>query len=137
MSRAEVSIIAGPARERCRLYGGVRTFFIILNYELLYRDLKQIAGLKPDLVILDEAQRIKNWETKIAQAIRKLDSPCRFVLTGTPLENRLAELHSISEYLNPKSLGAAWKLAPTYARLNEEDRIVGYQRLDQDRKSVV
>lgn len=130
VSQADVSIISGPARERARLYGGARTFFIILNYELLYRDLKQIAGLKPDLVILDEAQRIKNWETKIAQAIRKLDSPCRFVLTGTPLENRLAELHSISEYLDPKSLGAAWKLAPTYARLDEEDRIVGYQRLD-------
>ncbi|MBI5243469.1 MAG: DEAD/DEAH box helicase [Elusimicrobia bacterium] len=130
VSKSQASIIAGPARERQRLYGDVRTFFIILNYELLYRDLKQIAGLKPDLVVLDEAQRIKNWETKIAQCIRKLDSPCRFVLTGTPLENRLAELHSISEYLNPKALGAAWKLMPTYARLDEDDRVVGYQRLD-------
>ncbi|MBI4676997.1 MAG: DEAD/DEAH box helicase [Elusimicrobia bacterium] len=130
VSKSQASIIAGPARERERLYGDVRTFFIIVNYELLYRDLKQIAGLKADLVVLDEAQRIKNWETKIAQCIRKLDSPCRFVLTGTPLENRLAELHSISEYLNPKALGAAWKLMPTYARLDADDRVVGYQRLD-------
>ncbi|MFA5140399.1 MAG: DEAD/DEAH box helicase [Elusimicrobiota bacterium] len=133
---AQAAIIAGPARERTRLYGDVREFFIILNYELLYRDLKQIAGLKPDLVILDEAQRIKNWETKIAQHIRKLESPFRLVLTGTPLENRLAELHSISEYLNPKALGASWKLMPTYARLDADDRVVGYQRLDHLRERL-
>jgi superfamily II DNA or RNA helicase len=135
-SKAQAAIIAGPARERARLYGGLRAFFIILNYELLYRDLRQIAGLKPDLVILDEAQRIKNWETKIAQSIRKLESPCRLVLTGTPLENRLAELHSISEYLDPKALGASWKLMPTYARLDAEDRVVGYQRLDHLRERL-
>jgi hypothetical protein len=53
------------------------------------------------------------------------------VLTGTPLENRLEELHGILEFLDPKALGAPWKIIPTYATLNEEGRITGYTRLDQ------
>lgn len=125
-----VTVISGGARERSELYRKGRTFFTVLNYELLYRDLGPILRLRHDLVILDEAQRIKNWETKIAQTVRRLEAPFRLVLTGTPLENRLPELHSISEFLNPKALGAAWKLVPTYARLDDEDRIVGYTRLD-------
>ncbi|MEK7232917.1 MAG: SNF2-related protein [Elusimicrobiota bacterium] len=130
------TVIAGSARLRVEQYRKARSFFIILNYELLYRDMDAIVALKPDLVVLDEAQRIKNWETKIAQAIKRLQSPCRLVLTGTPLENKLSELQSISEFLNPKALGAPWKLLPTYATLNAEDKIIGYTRLDHLRQRL-
>ncbi|OIO07738.1 MAG: hypothetical protein AUJ52_09540 [Elusimicrobia bacterium CG1_02_63_36] len=123
-------VIAGPARERARLYGEGSEFFFIVNYELLYRDLDQVLGLGAELVILDEAQRIKNWDTKIARAIKRLKSPHRLVLTGTPLENRLAELQSIMEFLDPRALGAPWKLMPTYARVDDEGRVTGYENLD-------
>jgi hypothetical protein len=129
VSKASVAIIAGSSRERALAYKKAEEFFLILNYELFYRDLAHVLALTPDLVILDEAQRIKNWETKIHQTLKRLQSPYRLVLTGTPLENRLAELHSITEFLNPRALGAAWKLLPTYATLNEEDRISGYTNL--------
>ncbi|MCG2726837.1 MAG: SNF2-related protein [Elusimicrobia bacterium] len=129
-------IISGSARERNEQYRKCGGFFIILNYELLYRDLDRILNLKPDMVILDEAQRIKNWETKIAQNIKKLESPFRLVLTGTPLQNRLPELHSISEFLHPKALGANWKLVPTYAHLDENDKIAGYSHLNHLRKRL-
>ncbi len=130
VSKASVAIIAGSARERAEQYRKAEEFFLILNYELLYRDLENVRALNPDLVILDEAQRIKNWETKIHQTLKRIQSPFRLVLTGTPLENRLAELHGITEFLNPRALGASWKLLPTYATLDSNDKVAGYTNLD-------
>lgn len=136
LSRAKAAIIAGSARERAEQYRQARDFFILVNYELLYRDLDAIAALAPDLIVLDEAQRIKNWDTKIAQTLKRLDSPFKLVLTGTPLENRLAELQSIAEFLDPRALGAPWKLVPAYANLDAEGKIVGYARLDHLRERL-
>lgn len=136
VSDASVDLVAGGAKSRDEQYRTGRAFFTVVNYELLYRDLGQILALAPDMVILDEAQRIKNWETKIAQTIKRLKSPIRLVLTGTPLENRLPELLSIAEFLDPRALGAPWKLVPTYAVLDPEDRIVGYTRLDHLRQRM-
>ncbi|MBI3296690.1 MAG: DEAD/DEAH box helicase family protein [Elusimicrobia bacterium] len=136
LSDATVAIVAGSAKARDEQYRTGRAFFTLINYELLYRDLDQILALAPDMVILDEAQRIKNWETKTAQTIKRLKSPVRLVLTGTPLENRLPELLSISEFLDPRALGAPWKLVPTYAVLDPEERIVGYTRLDHLRRRM-
>jgi hypothetical protein len=130
------TIISGSARERAELYRTCREFFLILNYELLYRDMDAVRALNAGLVILDEAQRIKNWETKIAKSIKKLESPFRLVLTGTPLQNRLHELHSISEFVDPRALGPAWKLLPTYAELDENDKISGYANLGHLRERM-
>ncbi|MBI4063435.1 MAG: DEAD/DEAH box helicase family protein [Elusimicrobia bacterium] len=135
-SREQALIISGGARQRDEQYRSAREFFVIINYELLYRDLGSILKLKPDYVILDEAQRIKNWETKIAQTIKRLESSFKLVLTGTPLENRLPELQSIAEFLDPRALGAPWKLIPTYAKLDENDKITGYTRLDHLRQRL-
>lgn len=128
---ASVEIIGGAARDRDRRYRSGQAVFTLVNYELLYRDIAGVLSARPDLVILDEAQRIKNWETKIAQTVKRLQSPFRLVLTGTPLENRLPELLSLSEFLNPRALGAPWKLVPTYTRFDEEGRVAGYARLDE------
>lgn len=136
VSDASVDIIIGGAKSRDAQYKKNKAFFTLLNYELLYRDLDQILAFKPDMIILDEAQRIKNWETKIAQTIKRLKSPFRLVLTGTPLENRLPELLSIAEFLEPRALGAPWKLIPTYAELDQEERIIGYTRLDHLRERM-
>ncbi|MDD5656487.1 MAG: SNF2-related protein, partial [Elusimicrobia bacterium] len=133
---AGVEVIAGSAKERDRQYRRLGTFFVVANYELMYRDLESILALKPDLVILDEAQRVKNWETKIARTLKRLGSPCRLVLTGTPLQNRLHELQGISEFLDPKLLGAPWKLMPTYARLDAQDKVAGYTNLDHLRRRL-
>lgn len=129
-------VVVGPARERARLYGEGRELFVVVNYELLYRDMEAIRSLAPDIVVLDEAQRIKNWETKIARAIKQLRSPFRMVLTGTPFENRLAELQSVMEFLDPRAMGAPWKLMPTYARIDDDGRVTGYERLDHLRARI-
>ena len=76
-------------------------FFNIVNYELALYDQEEIVKQQFDLIILDEAQRIKNWRTKTADAIKQLRSPYAFVLTGTPLENRLDELYSVFQFIDP------------------------------------
>ncbi|KAF0125692.1 MAG: Non-specific serine/threonine protein kinase [Elusimicrobia bacterium] len=136
ISAASAAVVSGGARERAELYKTSKDFFFILNYELLYRDLDAIADLSSGLVILDEAQRIKNWETKVAKTIKRLESPFRLVLTGTPIQNKLPEFQSIAEFLHPRALGAPWKLVPTYARFDADDRISGYTNLDHLRRRM-
>ena len=80
------------------------TLYKIINYELVYRDL-EIMPWWPDLIILDEAQRIKNWKTRTAKPSKRLDSTFALVLTGTPMENRIEELHSIMEFVDRRHLG--------------------------------
>ncbi len=61
--------------------------------------------LNPDVIILDEAQRVKkNWQTKTAWGVKRIKTPYAFVLTGTPIENRIEELYSIMQVVNPNVL---------------------------------
>ena len=78
---------------------------IITSYTLVYRDLKELKRVDWQGVVLDEAQNIKNSDAKQSKAVRELESDFRIALTGTPVENRLAELWSIMDFLNPNYLG--------------------------------
>ena len=89
---------------------------IISSYALLHRDEKHLVEVKWGDVILDEAQNIKNPTTRQAQATRKLDAQWRAALTGTPVENRLAELWSIFQFLNPGYLGSPKDFQERFAR---------------------
>jgi len=80
---------------------------VVTSYGVLARDVDRLAALEWWRVVLDEAQAIKNPTTVQAQAVRRLRAPRRVALTGTPIENRLAELHSIMRFLNPGLLGTA------------------------------
>lgn len=123
-------VVEGSRAMRLKAYRRWKRGFLILNYELALRDLDLVRAAKAELVVLDEAQRIKNWDTKTAKAIKELTSPFAFVLTGTPLENRLSELHSIVEFLNPRALGPRWRLLPFHAVSEPGGKIVAYEALD-------
>jgi superfamily II DNA or RNA helicase len=123
-------VVEGSRTMRTAAYRRWKRGFLILNYELALRDLDAVKAAKAELIVLDEAQRIKNWETKTAKAIKELTSPFAFVLTGTPLENRLSELHSLVEYVNPRALGPRWRLLPFHAVSEPGGRIVAYEALD-------
>ncbi len=82
-----------------------RQAMVISTYALLHRDLEHLQGIQWAGVILDEAQNIKNPETKQAQAARSLPADYRAALTGTPVENNVGDLWSIMEFLNPGFLG--------------------------------
>lgn len=78
---------------------------VITSYPLVFRDLKTLQAVNWQIVMLDEAQNIKNSDAKQSQAVRQLDAKYRIALTGTPVENRLSELWSIVDFLNPNYLG--------------------------------
>jgi len=126
----EARVVEGSRPVRTAAYRRWKQGFLILNYELALRDLDAVRAAKAELVVLDEAQRIKNWETKTAKAIKELTSPFAFVLTGTPLENRLSELHSLVEFVNPRALGPRWRLLPFHAVTEPGGKIVAYEALD-------
>jgi SNF2 family DNA or RNA helicase len=78
---------------------------VVTSYALTYRDVKELQSVSWQGVVLDEAQNIKNSESKQSQAVRQLETRFRIALTGTPVENRLSELWSILDFLNPGYLG--------------------------------
>ena len=122
-----------PARRTCY---AAESFYKITNYETVHRDLKLINDWRPDVVILDEAQRIKNWQTRRAQTIKQLDSDYAIVLTGTPLENRLEELHSIMEFVDRFHLGPLFRFLSEHQHTDETGRVVGYKNLDRIKDSL-
>nr|WP_199307238.1 DEAD/DEAH box helicase [Alkalinema sp. FACHB-956] len=79
---------------------------VITSYALIHRDVTTLKTVDWQGIVLDEAQNIKNAEAKQSQAIRQLEAQFRIALTGTPVENRLAELWSILDFLNPGYLGS-------------------------------
>lgn len=106
-------------------------FFVVMNYEQVVTDLPEInAQLAADVVILDEAQRIKNWNTKIARTIKQLSSRYAFVLTGTPIENRIDELRSLVDFLDPALLGPLFRFNRDFYLLDDRGRPAGYRNLD-------
>ena len=103
----------------------------ITNYEKLKPDLDLIADWAPELVIVDEAQRVKNWNTIAARALKRIDSPYAIVLSGTPLENRLEELISIVQFVDQHRLGPTWKLLHEHQVKDEGGRVTGYTGLEK------
>jgi SNF2 family DNA or RNA helicase len=88
---------------------------ILTTYATATRDVDELAGYEWRRVVLDEAQAVKNSLSQAARAVRRLRAGQRIALTGTPVENRLAELWSIMDFLNPGMLGTAEKFRARYA----------------------
>ncbi|MGL4306560.1 MAG: DEAD/DEAH box helicase [Mycobacteriaceae bacterium] len=80
---------------------------VLTTYSLAQRDVLEFQGISWDRVVLDEAQHIKNSSTQQAKAIASVNARHRIALTGTPVENRLDELRSILNFINPGMLGSA------------------------------
>ena len=108
-------------------------FCKIVNYETLVRDGDLAQAWAPDLLIVDEAQRVKNWNTQAAKAIKRIAAvavcPHVIVLTGTPLENRLEELVSIVQVVDQHRLGPTWRLLHAHQVTDESGRVTGYKDL--------
>jgi len=131
-------VVEGNIVARRRLYRSDIRGFVITTYESARMDVEEITRWSPELIILDEAQRIKNWETKTAQRIKMLKSPYTFVLTGTPMENRIDELFSIVEYVDDRRLGPAFKFLSDHTVYDPEckSRVIGYKDLDAIRQKL-
>lgn len=95
---------------------------ILTTYNLVARDCEDLIPISWSAVILDEAQNIKNPDTLQSQAVRTLSADRRIALTGTPVENRLLELWSIMDFLNPGYLGSQHAFQSRYSHLVELDK---------------
>ena len=122
-------VIDGLLPRRRSLYAAP-SFFNLTSYELVLKDIRPMHELKPDLIILDEAQRIRNWTTATARIIKQLKSRYAFVLTGTPLENKLEELFSVVEFVDGRRLGPAFRFVHEHRVVDEHGRLQGYRGLD-------
>lgn len=130
-------VLFGGRPTRLLRYRHTSAFFLIANYEQVLRDYNEInLVLRPDLVILDEAQRIKNWRTKTAQRLKRLEAPFAFVLTGTPLENRIDELYSLAEFIDPSLFGSLFHFNRRYYRFDHDGKVDGMQRLDEMHEKI-
>ncbi len=129
-SELPIEIVDGTPDARQALYASRKEGFLIVNYEQLLRDLEIVRGWDPDLVVLDEAQRIKNWATKTALSVKGLTPKYRLVLTGTPMENRIDELASVVEWVDDMALEPKWRLTAFHA-IREDGRVemVGVRHL--------
>lgn len=134
-SERDCRIVLGSAAERVAQYEG-DGFFTICNYEQVLRDVLAIERAKWDLIILDEGQRIKNWETKTTQTMKSLRSQFALVLSGTPLENRLDDLFSVVEFIDDRRLGPAFRFFNRHRVSDERGRVLGYKNLDALRENL-
>lgn len=128
-------VIEGFLPERRKAYRD-ESFYKITNYDTIHRDLDFIQDWHPDVAILDEAQRIKNWETRRAKSVKQIDAAYAIVLTGTPLENRLAELHSIMEFVDKFHLGPLFRFLHEHQHADEHGRVIGYKDLGRIKESL-
>ncbi|PYT24179.1 MAG: helicase Snf2 [Acidobacteria bacterium] len=129
-SGLSAQVIEGLLPRRRELYASPQ-FFNLSSYELVLKDVRYMHELAPDLIILDEAQRIRNWTTATARTIKQLKSRYAFVLTGTPLENKLEELFSVVEFIDGRRLGPAFRFLHEHRTEDENGKLIGYRGLDR------
>jgi len=130
-----VRVIEGLPGKRAVQYAGPE-FYKIISYHAVANDLELINRMEPDLVILDEAQRIKNWQTMLARKVKQIRSPLAVVLTGTPLENKLEELYSIIQFIDPFRPGPYHLFRDRYVTRDDNGKIIGYQHLHEMHKMI-
>jgi superfamily II DNA or RNA helicase/predicted nucleic acid-binding Zn finger protein len=123
-------VIDGLLPARRALYASP-AFFTLTSYELVLKDVRYMHELRPDLIILDEAQRIRNWATATARTIKQLKSRYAIVLTGTPIENKLEELFSVVEFVDGRRLGPAFRFLHEHRMEDEKGHLLGYRGLDR------
>ena len=135
-AESPLQFVQGAKPHRLACYDAP-AFFTIANYEQVVRDVAEInQRLRPDVVILDEAQRIKNWNTQTARMLKRLESRYAFLLTGTPIENRIDEIYSIVEFLDPQIFGPLFRFNREFYELDDRGRPTGYRNLDELRRRL-
>ncbi|WP_229835732.1 SNF2-related protein [Dactylosporangium sucinum] len=128
---------------------GAGADLVLTTYQVATRDADLLAATDWDRVVLDEAQHVKNATGVTARAVRRIPARHRVALTGTPVENRLTELWSIADFLNPGILGPAgtfrarysvpverWSDAGAAARLRRATRPFLLRRVKTDRAVI-
>lgn len=125
-----VTVVEGPGKKRADMYLD-DSFYKIVSYHTLAKDIRTVGGLKYDFMIMDEVQRLKNWNTQISQAARRVDADYAVVLSGTPLENKIEELYSVVQFVDQYALGPYFDFMDRYVVRGSTGKVTGYRRLGE------
>jgi predicted nucleic acid-binding Zn finger protein len=129
-AHAEALVIEGGHLQRKVQYDKDVSYKIV-SYNSMCNDVKILGSLQTDLLIMDEVQRLKNWNTQISQAARRISSNYSVVLSGTPLENRLEELYSVMEFADQWCLGPYYLFKDACIECDETGKVIGYKNLNR------
>lgn len=123
------TVIEGPPERRASLWAVPDTIKIV-NYELVVRD-PEPKLQRWDLVIADEVTKLRNYKTQTAKTLKKLKRVNTIGLSGTPIENRVEELHSIMDFIMPGLLGSGWQFMQEHAQRDYFGNVVGWKGLEK------
>ncbi|HKJ42824.1 MAG TPA: DEAD/DEAH box helicase [Sunxiuqinia sp.] len=131
-------VVQGMPDERAQQYKDDSYFFFIVNYETVLRDQVAINKAGMDFLVLDEAQRAKNYETKTAASLKQINSKQKLAITGTPIENKLIDIFSIMSILDPEFFGPLWEFSYQHCLFDPErhNKINGYYNLQKLNKRL-
>lgn len=125
----EALLVEGYASRRLELYNAPEHYKIV-SYQSLANDIKALNRLSTDLLIMDEVQRLKNWNTQLAWAVRRIDAHYSVLLSGTPLENKLDELVSIVQLADPYCLAPLYRFRYDHIIIDPDSgKAIGYKNL--------
>lgn len=125
-----VHVIEGGHLKRRDQYAAPVPYKIV-SYNAACNDIKAWGSIETDLLIIDEVQRLKNWDTQIARAARKIRFHYAVILSGTPLENRLEELYSVVELADQYLLCPYYLFRDRYIITDDKGATIGYKRLNE------
>lgn len=127
---AKAVVVEGNHLVRKKAYEA-EEFYKIVSYNSVCNDIKVLKSLYTDFLIMDEVQRLKNWNTQIAKAARRIESEYAVLLSGTPLENKLEELYSITQFVDQYRLGPFYQfMDQTVIKSADTGKVIGYKSLN-------
>ncbi len=134
--KEDMLIVEGYASRRLELYKASAPYKIV-SYQSLLGDIKSLNRLSTDLLIVDEVQRLKNWNTQLAWAVRRIDAHYSVLLSGTPLENNLDELVSIVQLADPYCLSPLYRFRYDHIVTDSvSGKAVGYKNLNNIKEQL-
>lgn len=123
-------VIEGTPDKRKEQYQSSATYKIV-SYHCVAKDIKLMGKIRSDVLIMDEIQRLKNWNTQISRSARLVQSDYAVILSGTPLENRLEELYTVMEFADSYLLSPFWQFKADCILSDASGKVVGYQNLNK------
>lgn len=128
---ASVHVVEGLQNKRLKQYEKTEAFYNIVSYNTVASDAEYLQILGAELLIIDEAQRIKNFRTKVSIQLKKVRTPYCFVLTGTPLENKLEDLYAVTQFVDQYRLPPLYRFLDRYQIVGDNGQVMGYKNLKE------
>ena len=122
-------VIEGNPIARAQMYKS-DALYKIVSYHAMNRDVRMKGEMYAECVIMDEVQRLKNWNTQIARSSRHIHSDYSIVLSGTPLENKLEDLYSVMQLVDQYCLGPYYKFIEETTVRDETGKVLSYRNLN-------